>query len=122
MENEQPITLVQAQIIMEEQKKIRSDIRDMSNQIDADRRDLNQVRENVGLIFEKLKTVDDNIELLREEVKEIKKLKETLPDVVKKAIDDSLTTISLTNPRKAFERQVGFVESLKRLLNKFKTR
>jgi len=97
---------------------------DMRQQLDHDRSDIDHILikqdEIIGGQTAQLKQMADFKEEIRQIV--LDTIKEEVPKAVKKAVARELTTISLQNPRKAFERTVGLWESIIKLLNKIKTK
>jgi len=91
---------------------------DMRNQLDKDRSDIDQIRLDQKTIRNGQEAIIKQMADFKDEMRQMVKetIKEEVPKAVKKAVANELTTISLQNPKKAFERQVGVLESIKKLL------
>lgn len=87
---------------------------EMRGQLDLDRSSIDQNTIDIDSIKKGqevlLKQMTDFKAEIRQQIQEA--IKEEVPRAVRKAIRIELNTISLKNPKKAFERQVGFGESL----------
>ncbi len=106
------------EILMEQNKKQAKRMDDMREQLDKDRQDIDQIRidqQNIKNGQEAiLKQMTDFKAEIRQAVKD--SINEELPKAVKKAVRVEWDKMVLENPKKAVVRDVGFVESIKKLL------
>lgn len=92
----------------------------MRQQLDKDRSDIDHILIKQSEITKGQEAILKQMGDFKEEIRQIvlDTIKEEVPKAVKKAVRIELNNISLKNPKKAFERQVGVWESIKKLFKR----
>ena len=108
------------QVIMEQNGKNAERLDNITNQLDKDRTDIDNLRIDQQAIKNGQTAILNQMVDFKDEIRQIvlDTIKEEVPKAVKKAVKTELTTISLQNPKKAFERQVGIWETIIKLIKR----
>lgn len=107
---------------MEKVERLDNKVQGMVNQLDSDRKDIDNLRIDQKAIKDGQTAIINQLMDFKAEIRQtvLDTIKEEVPKAVKKAVRVELNTLSLKNPKKAFERTVGPWESFVKLLTKKK--
>lgn len=110
--------LTEIKILMEQNTKQDEKLQNITNQLDADRSDINNLRIDQSTIKTQQQVIIDTMVDFKNEIRQmvIDTIKEEVQPAVRKAIKTEIRLLSRTYPKRVIERQVGIWESIKKLL------
>lgn len=114
------------QVLLDSNKRQDEKLQSITNQLDFDRRDIDQLRIDQGTIKDQMKVIIDQLTDFKAEIRQqiedsiSTTIKRELPEQVKKAVKNELRLISQKNPKKVIERKIGIIEQVKLLFSKNK--
>lgn len=107
-------------ILMEKIERLDNKVQGMVNQLDSDRKDIDNLRIDQGAIKDGQTAIINQMTDFKKEIRQIVEdtITSEVPKAVKKAVSKELTSIRLKNPNKVIEKHHKVLESFYLLFNK----